>query len=256
MGRRAVSKFVSLNNANIHQAQNEAERDKPAADKWTAANKWTAEEMEQLRHLFKQDLKRGAIEEPKVKKIFLTSHLQEECSLKAVVLKLCRMREEDIKTKEPPCEEDTCYGKVMKFLHSVPHQPPSLAHTFGSVFVESSRFWRKFTEEQTDHLLSLTKDLIDHDAIKKDVFWQRVKSKERSLQLGLISGKEDEDEETKIKQRLTDKVRKMAKTLRKSKGKEKKGDHRTSSSQLIKVAEKRKPVEQNQGNSARSSNDP
>ena len=215
LGRRAVSKFVSLNNANIHQAQNAAERDKPAVDKWTA------EETEQLRQLFKQDLKAGAIEEPKVKKILSTSHLQEERSLKAVVLKLRRMREEDMKAKEPPCEEDTCYGKVMKFLHSAPHQPPSLAHTSGSVSVESSRFWRKFTEEQTDHLLSLTKDLIDHDAIKKEVVWQRVKSDERSLQLGLISGTEDEDEETKIKQRLTDKVRKMAKTLRKSKGKAK-----------------------------------
>ena len=216
LGRRAVSKFVSLNNANIHQAQNEAERDKPAADK-----QWTAEETEQLRQLFKQDLKTGAIEEPKVKKILSTSHLKEERSLKAVVLKLRRMREEDMKAKLPPCEEETCYSKVMKFLHSAPHQPPSLAHTSGSVSVESSGFWRKFTEEQTDHLLSLTRDLIDNGAIKKEVVWQRVKSDERSLQLGLISGTEDVDEETKIKQRLTDKVRKMAKTLRKSKGKAK-----------------------------------
>ena len=210
MGRRAVSKFVSLNNA-----QNEAERDKPAVDKWTA------DETEQLRQLFKQDLKTGAIEEPKVKKIFSTSHFQEERSLKAVVLKLHRMREEDMKAKEPPCKEDTCYSKVMKFLHLAPHQPPSLAHTSGSVFVESSKFWREFKEEQTDHLLSLTRDLIDHDAIKKEVVWQRVKRDERLLQLGLISGTEDEDEETKIKQRLTDKARKMAKTLSKSKRKAK-----------------------------------
>lgn len=216
LGRRAVSKFVSLSIANIHQAQNEIQRDKPAADK-----QWTAGETEQLRQLFKEDLKTGAIEEPKVKKILSTSHLQEECSLKAVVLNLHRMREEDMKAKEPPCQEDTCYDKVMKFLHSAPPQPSSLAHTSGSVSVESSRFWRKFTEEQTDHLLSLTRDLIDNNAIKKEVVWQRVKSDERSLQLGLISGAEDEDEEMKIKQRLTDKVRKMAKTLRKSKGKAK-----------------------------------
>ena len=216
LGRRAVSKIVSLNYANIHQPQNEAERDKPAADK-----QWTAEETEQLRQLFKQDLKTGAIEEPKVKKILSTSHLKEEHSLKAVVLKLCRMREEDMKTRLPPCEEETCCGKVMKFLHSAPHQPPSPAHTSGSVSVESSGFWREFTEEQKDHLLSLTRDLIDNGAIKKEVVWQRVKSDERSLQLGLISGTGDEDEETKIKQRLTYKVCKMAKTLSKSKGKAK-----------------------------------
>ena len=138
----------------------EAERDKPATGK-----QWTAEETEQMRQLFKQDLKTGAIEEPKVKKILSTSHLKEERSLKAVVLKLRRMRE-DMKAKLPPCEEETCYGKVMKFLHSAPHQPPSLAHTSGSVSVESSGFWREFTEEQTDHLLSLTRDLIDNGTIR------------------------------------------------------------------------------------------
>jgi len=86
----------------------------------------------------------------------------------------------------------------LRFLDSVPSTPPSIAHTSGSVSVDSSRFWRNFTEEQTDLLISLTRYLIDNNAIKKEVVWQRVKSDERSLKLGLISGTEDKEEEAKI----------------------------------------------------------
>ena len=216
LGRRAVSKFVSLKTANIHQAQDEA-----AGGKSDVGKQWTAEETEQLRQLFQDDLETGAIEEPKVKEILSTTPLQKERSPKAVVLKLRRMREEEMKAKEPPCQEETSHEKVIRFLESVPSIPPATTHTSGSVSVDSSRFWRKFTEEQTEFLISLTRDLIDNDAIKKEVVWQRVKSDERSLKLGLISTTKDEGEEAKMKQRLTDKVRKMAGTLglRKSKGK-------------------------------------
>lgn len=109
------------------------------------------------------------------------------------MLKLRRMREEDMKAKEPPCEEETSREKVLRFLDSAPSIPPSIAHTSGSVSVGSSRFWMKFTEEQTDLLISLTRDLIDNNAVKKEVVWQRVKSDERSLKLGLISGTEDKE---------------------------------------------------------------
>ena len=84
-----------------------------------------------------------------------------------------------------------------------------------SVSSQSSRFWRKFTEEQTRHLLSLTKDLVDSNAIKKEVVWQRVISDPKALELGLITG-EDDEEIQKAKQRFTDKVRQEARKGRPS----------------------------------------
>lgn len=88
-----------------------------------------------------------------------------------------------------------------------------------SVSSESSRFWRKFTDEQTRHLVSLTKDLIDNNAIKKEVVWERVASDQKALELGLITGKEDEGEIQRAKQRLTDKIRQEARKERLSKKK-------------------------------------
>ena len=52
------------------------------------------EEIEQLKELFKEDLKTGAIEETNVKEKLSTATLLEERPLKAVVLKLCRLKEE------------------------------------------------------------------------------------------------------------------------------------------------------------------
>jgi len=72
---------------------------------------------------------------------------------------------------------------------------------------DSLRFWRKFTDEQTSHLLSLMKDLMENNAVKRDLVWQRVQNDPRSQELGLITGEEDEEETRKCKQRLTDKVR-------------------------------------------------
>ena len=85
-----------------------------------------------------------------------------------------------------------------------------------SVSSQSSRFWRKFTEEQTRHLLSLTKDLVDSNAIKKEVVWQRVISDPKALELGLITGEEDDEEIQKANQRLTEKVRQEARKGRPS----------------------------------------
>lgn len=65
-------------------------------------------------------------------------------------------------------------------------------------------------EEQATHLFKLTKDLIEANAIKKEVVWQQVKGDKRSLELELLSGREDQEEEMRTKQRLADKVRKMA----------------------------------------------
>ena len=53
--------------------------------------------------------------------------------------------------------------------------------------------------------------MIESDAAKREVVWQRVKENKKSLELQLIAGRENEEEEHKTKQRVTDKVRKMAK---------------------------------------------
>ena len=56
--------------------------------------------------------------------------------------------------------------------------------------------------------------MIESDAVKREVVWQRVKENEKSLELELITGRENEEEERKTKQRITDKVRKMAKDFK------------------------------------------
>lgn len=43
--------------------------------------------------------------------------------------------------------------------------------------------------------------------IKREVVWQRVVSDPRSVEIGLITGTENEEEIQKAKQRLNDKVR-------------------------------------------------
>ena len=50
-------------------------------------------------------------------------------------------------------------------------------------------------------------DLIENNAVKRELVWQRVKNDPRSQELGLVTGMEDEEESSKWKQRLADKVR-------------------------------------------------
>ena len=88
---------------------------------------------------------------------------------------------------------------------------------------KSSRFFRKSTDEQTRHLLSLTKDLVQNNTIKKEVVWQRVVDDARALELGpffffgVITGNEDEAQIHKAKRRLTDKVRQEANKIKNNK---------------------------------------
>ena len=116
---------------------------------------------------------------------------------------------------EPPNQEEASHEKVARFLSSAaPPAPPPEVNSTASVSTESSRFWRKFWDEQASFLFSITRDMIESDAIKREVVWQRVKENEKSLELELITGTENEEEERKTKQRLTDKVRKMAKDFK------------------------------------------
>ena len=65
---------------------------------------------------------------------------------------------------------------------------------------DSSRFWRKITDEQTSYVLSLTKNLVENDSVKREIVWEWVRNDSRSQELGLITGKEDEEELMKCKQ--------------------------------------------------------
>ena len=102
-----------------------------------------------------------------------------------------------------PTGQCTSTEKVMEFLESCDaNTPESLAVSNSG---ESSRVWRKFTDEQTRFLLSLTEDMVANNTVKREIVWKRVSSDPRSVALGLISGKEDEEEVLKAKQRLNDK---------------------------------------------------
>ena len=102
----------------------------------------------------------------------------------------------------------TSSEKVVNFLSSTRFESDESAPVnASSVQSDSSRFWKKFTDEQTSHLFSLTKDLMENNAVKRELVWERVQSDPLSQELGLITGEEDEEESRKCKQRLTDKVR-------------------------------------------------
>ena len=162
-----MSKLVALKSSSIHQPQDDLK------DCRAASKPWKREETEQLMELFKEDLETGAVEEAKVKEKLSTATLLEERPLKAVVLKLLRLREEYIEDCEPPSDIESSQAKVQRYLYSA--QPEAalstVTHISGTVSAESSRFWQKFTEEQANHLLTLTKDLIEANVIKKEVVW-------------------------------------------------------------------------------------
>ena len=90
-----MSKLVALKSSSIHQPQDDLK------DCRAAPKPWKREETEQLKELFKEHLETGAIEEAKVKEKLSTATLLEERPLKAVVLKLRRLREEYIEDCEP-----------------------------------------------------------------------------------------------------------------------------------------------------------
>ena len=131
-----MSKLVALKSSSIHQPQDDLK------DCRAAPKPWKREEMEQLKELFKEHLETGAIE-AKVKEKLSTATLLEERPLKAVVLKLRRLREEYIEDCEPPYDIESSPAKVQRYLYSA--QPEAalstVTHISGTVSAESSRFW-------------------------------------------------------------------------------------------------------------------
>ena len=81
-----------------------------------------------------------------------------------VVLKLQRISAEQRKDIPLSSEKMASTEKVSSFLSSIRFEGdvsgPVNVSTLQS---DSSRFWRKFTDEQNSHLLSLTKDLVEND---------------------------------------------------------------------------------------------
>ena len=113
---------------------------------------------------------------------------------------------------QPLGEQLTSSKKVLHYLKETEFQKVPSVSSALSVSSKSLQFWRKFTNEQTRYLLSLTKDLIDNNAIKREVVWKTVLRNQKALKLGLITGKEeDEDEVQRAKQHLNDKVPQEAK---------------------------------------------
>lgn len=211
LGRRAVKKLVSLQTSEDSQAKKEGE----------ISDAWKPEETEELKKVFQQEIETGSITEKDVSEKLMKSSMLDlkQRSIKAVVLKLRRLRGDHVKNLEPPSEQLTSSEKVLRYLKEAEFEKASSVSGAMSVSSESSRFWRKFTDGQTRHLLSLTKDLIDNNAIKKEVVWERVVGDPKALELGLITGKEDDGEIQRAKQRLTDKVRQEAKKGRLTKKK-------------------------------------
>ena len=161
----------------------------------------TKEEEEKLQQLFKEDIATGAINEGELNKKVSTTNLLKVRSFRAIVLKLRRISAEQRKDISLPSEKMTSTEKVSSSLSSNRLE----GGVFGPVNAfslqsDSSRFWRKITDEQTSYVLSLTKDLVENDSVKREIVWEWVRNDSRSQELGLITSKEDEKELMKCKQ--------------------------------------------------------
>ena len=116
-----------------------------------------------------------------------TTNLLKVHSFKAIVLKLRRISAEQRKDISLPSEKMTSTEKVSSSLSSnrlegdvfgpVNALTKSESDVSGPVNAfslqsDSSRFWRKITDEQTSYVLSLTKDLVENDSVKREIVWE------------------------------------------------------------------------------------
>ena len=116
-----------------------------------------------------------------------TTNLLKVHSFKAIVLKLRRISAEQRKDISHPSEKMTSTEKVSSSLSSnrlegdvfgpVNALTKSESDVSGPVNAfslqsDSSRFWRKITNEQTSYVLSLTKDLVENDSVKREIVWE------------------------------------------------------------------------------------
>ena len=106
LGRRAVKKLVSLQTEDVLRTKKE---------NMTSAA-WTMEETQELQKLFQRKVETGSTKEPEVNEKLVETSILKTHSLKAVVLKLRRMREEHVRNSELPSEQLTSKEKVLHFL--------------------------------------------------------------------------------------------------------------------------------------------
>ena len=154
---------------------------------------WSDKETEELKKMFKTELETGVIEEGAVRKKLNGANFSTTHTVEAVVIKLRRLREEFMQSIDLPTGQCTSTRKIMEFLESCDVNTPS-ASLAVSNSGESSRVWRKFTDEETRFLLSLSEDMVANNTVKREILWKRVKSDPSSVALGLISGNKDEEE--------------------------------------------------------------
>ena len=148
---------------------------------------WLIEgEVTRLKEVFKQEIETGVINERE--SLESMQDFQEAHSLKSVTLKLRRMRSEYNENAFLSVEQETSSEKVLRFLPSATCQSDVSGPINTPVLTtDSSRYWRKFTDEQTSHLLHLIKDLVSGNIIKKEFVCQQVKEDARSKGLGLMT---------------------------------------------------------------------
>ena len=116
-----------------------------------------------------------------------TTNLLKVHSFKAIVLELRRISAEQRKDISLPSEKMTSTEKISSSLSSnrlegdvfgpVNALTKSESDVSGPVNAfslqsDSSQFWRKITDEQTSYVLSLTKDLVENDSMKREIVWE------------------------------------------------------------------------------------
>ena len=131
LGKLAVKNLVSL----------KTKQDLPEEkENVSTPASWTEEETEEMKKLFKTELETGVIEERAVREKLTGANFSTTHTVKAVVIKLRRLREEFTQSVDLPTEQCTSTEKVMEFLESCDVNTPS-----GSLAVsnssESSRVW-------------------------------------------------------------------------------------------------------------------
>ena len=174
MGRRAETKQVSLKTTETNAKE----------EKLTSCTK---EEEEKLQQLFKEDIATGAINEGELNKKVSTTNLLKVRSFRAIVLKLRRISAEQRKDISLPSEKMTSTEKVSSSLSlnrlegdvfgPVNASTKSESDVSGPVNAfspqsDSSRFWRKISDEKTSYVLNLTKDLVENDSVKREIVWE------------------------------------------------------------------------------------
>ena len=208
LGRRAVERFVSTK-ANANEKGCEEEK------KITHVE-WTVQELDCLKKIFNEQIISGDITKSLVRDKLGASNILQNHSLKAVVLRVQRLKEEQMENIAPPTEEEKSRDKVLRFLSS-----SSLEHQASapSVTTTESKTWNRFTDEQVELLVSLNEDMVRSNTFKREIIWERVKEDQRAYEIGLITRCEDQEQEEKCKQRLADKLRKegRARHLKKKK---------------------------------------